>query len=257
MINNNFTDESESLKIALLSDIHGNRWALESVLNHMVQIGVQMWANLGDIFYGPLDPAGTYQIMKETNIVSICGNEDRILFEPGKQGSSPTFEYTVKSLGIDGLDWLTTLPPTMMLEKGLFLCHGTPQSDTDYLLEQVTAEGSRERSKNEVRNLLGDLEADVVACGHSHLPRFLRLDNGLVVLNPGSVGLPAYTDDLPYPHAMEAGTCHARYAVLTLAGDEWSGEFHQIEYDVKSAVSAALRNHRPDWAAWLEKGIAH
>jgi hypothetical protein len=71
-------------------------------------------------------------------------------------------------------------------------------------------------------------------------------------VNPGSVGLPAYDDELPVPHAMETGSPHARYAILD--GDRI--ELRAIEYDVGAAVAAAKKNGRDDWARWLATGVA-
>jgi len=244
------------LKIALLADIHGNRWALEAVLDHMAQNGVERWANLGDIFYGPLDPAGTFQILKDMNIPTVSGNQDRILLNPGELENNQTFQFSSTSLGTKGIDWLRALPDTMLFDDWLLLCHGTPVSDSEYLLEKVTASGCISRPEEEVRALVSDPKAAVVACGHSHQPRELQLKDGLIAINPGSVGLPAYEDDLPYPHKMEAGSCHARYAVLSRENGIYEVVFHKVKYDVDSAIQAALQNERPDWAGWLENGLA-
>jgi len=78
----------------------------------MAQNGVDNWANLGDIFYGPLGPAGTYHLLKDLNIPAVSGNEDTILLKPAELGFNPTFEYTAKSLGTDGIGWLKALPGT-------------------------------------------------------------------------------------------------------------------------------------------------
>jgi hypothetical protein len=69
------------------------------------------------------------------------------------------------------------------------------------------------------------------------------------IVNPGSVGLQAYTDDAPEPHAMECGSPHARYAVLSRAGDQWSIEAVSLPYAWNKAAGAARRNGRNDWVA--------
>ena len=73
-------------------------------------------------------------------------------------------------------------------------------------------------------------------------------------MNPGSVGLQAYTDDLPEPHVMEAGSPHARYAIVERRETGWRVEHLEIAYDAESAARAAERNHRPDWAWRLRTG---
>jgi hypothetical protein len=82
-------------------------------------------------------------------------------------------------------------------------------------------------------------------CGHTHLRRTLRLSAGTLVVNPGSVGWPAYEDDLPYPHVMEAGTPHARYAIVDDASGQWKVSFHAIDYEWDAAAQIADSRERP------------
>jgi predicted phosphodiesterase len=96
----------------------------------------------------------------------------------------------------------------------------------------------------------------VVLCAHSHVPRVVRLGSGQLAVNPGSVGLPAYDQDQPYPHVMEAGSPHARYAVLQNTSRGWRVEQLAIPYDHDAAADAASANGRPDWATWLQTGRA-
>ncbi len=69
------------IQLAVISDIHGNRWALEAVLEDIERRGVRETVNLGDSLYGPLDPAGTAQILLQLNQPTVRGNEDRIIVE--------------------------------------------------------------------------------------------------------------------------------------------------------------------------------
>ena len=73
-------------------------------------------------------------------------------------------------------------------------------------------------------------------------------------MNPGSVGLPAYDDDLPYPHKMEAGSPHARYAILQFTGDEWRVTFRHVPYDHEAMAELARRNGQPELASALATG---
>ena len=77
-----------------------------------------------------------------------------------------------------------------------------------------------------------------------------------MIINPGSVGLPSYSDDQPYPHVMETGTPQARYAVLTRNAAGWEVEQVSVAYDHEQAAAVAERNGRSDWAAWLKTGRA-
>jgi hypothetical protein len=85
----------------------------------------------------------------------------------------------------------------------------------------------------------------------------VRLADGRLVVNPGSVGLPAYTAETPHPHAMEAGTPHARWALLERPrSGAWRVELRATPYDVAAAATVAREHDRPDWAGWIETGRA-
>ncbi|MGH2896718.1 MAG: metallophosphoesterase family protein, partial [Solirubrobacteraceae bacterium] len=93
-------------------------------------------------------------------------------------------------------------------------------------------------------------------CGHTHLPRLLPLADGTIVVNPGSVGLPAYADDTPWPHLMESGSPHARYALLRRRVAGWEVELRAISYPWDQAAATALARGREDWAVALQTGLA-
>jgi hypothetical protein len=97
----------------------------------------------------------------------------------------------------------------------------------------------------------------VFLCGHDHVPCSVYLPETRLIVNPGSVGLPAYTDDLPYFHAMETGTPHARYSIISSSRDKWRVEDVSIPYQWELAAKMAMQNDRPDWAKWLKTGRAY
>ena len=76
------------------------------------------------------------------------------------------------------------------------------------------------------------------------------------VVNPGSVGLPAYCYDSPRSHAMEAGSPHARYAIVDLDDARCRVEQIAVPYDWETAARTAATNGRHDWATWLRTGRA-
>ena len=124
------------------------------------------------------------------------------------------------------------------------------------LLEEISENGAKQRAAADVAALLGDVSSRVVVCGHSHVPRTVRLPDGRLVVNPGSVGLPAYSDDTPHHHVMESGTPHAKYAVLSRDSAGWEAEHQSIVYDWEHAASVADDHARPDWAFSLRTGRA-
>jgi hypothetical protein len=86
----------------------------------------------------------------------------------------------------------------------------------------------------------------------------VKLASGLLIVNPGSVGLPAYDDAHAYPksryHRVENGSPDARYAVLERAPDGWVCQLISVPYDHESMAALADQRGRPDWAHALRTG---
>jgi predicted phosphodiesterase len=248
------------LTIAAIADIHGNSWALEAVLQDIERRGISHIVNLGDSLLGPLDPVGTAERLMQLNIPSIRGNDDRVIFDASADATevSESLRYTQGQLSETHIAWLRSLPASRILFDEIFLCHGTPTSDEVYLLEKVTPQNTALRSQAELENILSTVEQNIVLCAHSHLPRTIYLTNSegktTLIINPGSVGMPAYQADFPYPHAMESGSPHAKYAILTRLDGLWYIEHVLVPYAWEKAVQAAQTRGRDDWAWWLKSG---
>ena len=83
----------------------------------------------------------------------------------------------------------------------------------------------------------------------------MRLSDGRLIVNPGSVGCPGYRDSYPpYPHVVETGTPDARYAVLELVGEAWQVTFRHVPYDHDAMAELARRNGQPELACALATG---
>jgi hypothetical protein len=80
------------------------------------------------------------------------------------------------------------------------------------------------------------------------------LSGSRLVVNPGSVGAPAYDDDKPYPHKVETGHAMASYAVLEKLASGWTAHFRNIRYDNMAMSALAKANGRPEWAVALATG---
>ena len=242
------------MKIAAISDIHGNLDALDAVLADIAQRGADVIVNLGDIVSGHLQPRATAARLMGLGLPTIRGNHERQLFgDPARMGASDAFARA--QLLPEQLDWIAALPATLRLCKDVLLVHGTPTSDLVYFLDSVTPQGSRAATPQEVAERAGEADAALILCGHTHMPRQVRLADGRLVVNPGSVGLQAYDDDHGYPHLMENGTPHARYAIAQQGADgAWAGQFHEVAYDWDKAARLALANGRPDWVTPLRTG---
>ena len=244
-------------QIAVISDVHGNRWALEAVLLDVERRGVRNIVNLGDSLYGPLDPAGTAHILTALDVPTVRGNEDRIIVErSGEEVVSATLAYVRESLDAQHLLWLERLELSLSAHADFYLCHGSPERDDAYLLNEVLETGVSLRGSRALMAQLAWLTQPVLLCGHDHVPRTVRLPNGRLIVNPGSVGLPAYADDAPFPHVMETGTPHARYSIVSKSGSGWRVEDIAVPYNWEAAAAVAEENGRADWAEWLRTGRA-
>lgn len=244
------------MRIALVSDIHGNLPALEAVVADIRRRGADLIVNLGDSLSGPLLARETAQYLMAEGWPTLAGNHERQILEitserPG--GASDAHAHA--QLGAAELAWLRALPGTLRLSDEVFLCHGTPRSDLEYFLESVAAPGVRVAEAAEVAERLAGETAAVIACGHTHVPRALRSAAGQLLLNPGSVGLQAYDDDQPLFHRVEMGSTDARYALLERdAAGRWGCALHALPYDFRAMAALARRNGRPDWERALLSG---
>ena len=243
------------MRIAAISDIHGNLAALDAVLEDIGRRGADLTVNLGDILSGPLDPAATADRLIALALPTIRGNHERQLLTLPSETMGASDAYAAPRLSAGHRAWLASLPVDLRIAPDIYLCHGTPASDLDYYLEHVDAAGSRAATSAEIEARSGGETAALILCGHTHVPRVhVRAGGGLIV-NPGSVGLPAYDDDRPWPHVMEAGSPHARYAIATRGGDgRWAAELIAVDYDWQAAAATADARGRSDWAVALRTG---
>ena len=244
--------------LGILADIHGNWRALEAVLDDAKRRGIREFVDLGDVLYGPLEPRLTYDLLRTVNLIGgVSGNQDRLVRDATLElrAKNATLDFVVDDLGPEPVEWLRRLPATAVVMGEILLCHGSPASDTAYLLEDVSSGKPVVRACGDIlRDLGADAQWPVVLCGHTHVPRLVQVAGGPLVLNPGSVGLPAYDDDTPAPHFMEAFSPHASYAVLEKSAHGWTASFHRVAYDWHAAAGRARELGRPDWARGIEFG---
>lgn len=241
-------------RFAIIADIHGNIWALETVLEDIERRKVAQMINLGDSLFGPLAPVETADRLIASNMISISGNCDRVLHNPTSDEQEwLNYRYTIEQLQPQHFAWLKRLPNNFE-NAHFFCCHGTPTSDDQPLLEEITPHGVFLAASKTIETRLGRIQSSVVLGAHTHVPRVVSLPNGRLIVNPGSVGLPAYEHDTPHPHYMEAGSPHARYAILELHSNGWQVELIAVSYDWQAAANRAHQNGRDDYVHWLSHG---
>ncbi len=241
--------------IAVIADVHGNSDALRAVLGDIDAQGIGTILNLGDHFSGPLAAAETAAMLQSRAMISIRGNHDRWLIEQAPERMGPSDRAAFDELAPGDLDWLRNLPATRDLMGDVFMCHGTAASDTTYWLERVLEDGAVALNDHDgIEAAAVDLTQGLILCGHTHLARVVRLANGRIIVNPGSVGLPAYHDDLPVPHVVASGSPHASYAIVHRQNGQWDVTFRALPYDTARMTALANAAGRADWARAVSTG---
>jgi predicted phosphodiesterase len=240
---------------AIISDIHGNSLAFEAVLKDIKSRGIKQIINLGDHFFGALEPETVAGMLQEYEMLSISGNTDREILQATDGDFTKDGMDRVKAdLSQQSIDWLRTLPKTSTCDGLFFVCHGTPESDDEYLLEKVTANGVFVHNNEELIKHTARIKERIILCGHSHVNRVIYLSNDKIILNPGSVGLPAYLGNGEHRFAMESMTPHAKYAVVHADGNRIGIEQVLCAYDWHKASEAARKNGNEKWARFLLYG---
>ncbi len=244
------------MRFAAIADVHGNYLALEAVLADIRAQGIMDIVNLGDMASGALDARRTMDMLMALDALHVLGNHDRYLIdrEPEKMGSWDRPAHA--QLDAEHLDWLRAVPMTHVFRDAVFLCHATPDDDEVYWLEQVLPDGAVQMAPLEtIEAMAKGIGQSLILCAHSHTARAVRLSDGRLIVNPGSVGCPGYRDNHPpVPHVVEAGTPDARYAILERVGERWQVTFRHVPYDHDAMAELARRNGMPALASALATG---
>lgn len=234
------------MRLAVLSDIHGNLIALEAVLTDLTRRGFDAIVNLGDCATGPLWPRETLERLGALDLATVRGNHDRWLASPPDH-LTRSMAYTRDALTSAQCDALGRLPPSLRIEPDVLALHGTPRSDTEYLLEDTVDGRLALASGATVDRRLGATRASLILCGHSHQQHVAMVTANRLVLNPGSVGCPRWADDGD-PLTAEGASPHARYAIATGRSARWSIELYALAYDWSAVAARARHNDRADFA---------
>jgi putative phosphoesterase len=247
-------NDATQMRLAVLSDIHGNADALAAVLADVAWFAPDAIVNLGDCFSGPLDAGRTADMLEGAGIAAtVRGNCDRYLCDPATMERWDQVAYP--QLSARTRAWLSTLPVTAVIDD-VFLCHATPLDDeTAWLDEHTTAGPTMRRTLDWITGHATDIRQSIMLCGHTHTPRLVRLVDGRLIVNPGSVGCPGYmggAGDSRQP--ISTGTPFAAYAMIDRAGGTWSVTQHHIPYDTAPAISLARAAGFDDWVRVLETG---
>lgn len=218
------------MRVALVSNLHGNEVALRAVLDDARALDVDRIVCLGDVATLGPRPREVLTLLRELGCDCILGNHDQFLVEPALIHS-----YTELAIIVDAVDWcrrqLTdedlafvqrfVADRTIDLGDGatLFAYHGSPRSNMEDILSTTPADA--------LDAMLDGRRATVMAGGHTHL-QMVRQHRGTLVVNPGSVGLPfrEYASGRP-PTLMP----HAEYATVESRGGAVAVTLRRVAVD--------------------------
>ena len=243
------------MALAVISDIHGNVAALEAVLADIRRRGISDIVNLGDSLSGPFDALATADRLMALDLITVRGNHDRQLFDRSKDEMGNWEQWVINDLSPHHLDWLKSHPLTAK-SHGAFLCHATPDSDETNWLERRGQDNRLvARDLADVASFADGLTHRLFLCGHTHVPRVVRLDAGRMIVNPGSVGCPAYLDTRTEPHFVEqTGAPDARYAVVEERSGHWCADLIAVPYDSREMAVLARSKGADSWVQAVTSG---
>jgi putative phosphoesterase len=230
------------VKLAIISDVHGNLHALDAVLDDIAPLGVDATLSLGDFLSGPYDPVGVADRLMDLDLLSVRGNHDRYIAE-GRDDDWHIDAFVRSELAPRHLDWLRGLPATAVHADVVLLTHGTPRSDNVGWLDVMESGNAVLQSREHVEREAEGFPYEVLLCGHTHVPRTVKLGDGRLVVNPGSAGLP-----------FDSGSPDAHYAIIEKRRSGWAVSLNTVPYDWQAAAKLALDRDLPKWAEVVQSG---
>ncbi|MEH7440344.1 YfcE family phosphodiesterase [Neobacillus drentensis] len=225
------------MRIAFISDIHGNATALEAVLKNINQNKVDQVFVLGDICFRGPEPKRSLDLVQSIDPKVIKGNADEWVVRGIKEGEVPASaieimnkerDWTFSRLKEEDIEFLKGLPMDLKLEVGSFKLHAF-HATPDSLFEVVTP---NENDQNLEEKLMGT-EADIFIYAHIHKP-YIRYINGKCLINIGSVGLPF------------DGLNKSSYAILDVEGDYFQTSIVRVEYDIDKVINQYIESKYPN-----------
>ncbi|HEY5258786.1 MAG TPA: metallophosphoesterase family protein [Candidatus Baltobacteraceae bacterium] len=233
------------MRIAILSDIHGNLVGLDACLIDLEQQGgADTIVGAGDLCADGPKPKKVLQRLADIGAVCLRGNTDRYIAVRDDAAMPAVeraqLEWTRKDLGDKWVSWLGELPFSLRFggaENELLVVHANPSNDDEHLWPDADDET--------LERLIGDEAAPTIAFGHLHLP-YARTWRGKLLVDVASAGLP------------KDGDSRAGYAILTQRSGGWEVKHRRVAFDVKKVATqltdsaipasadliAALRRHR-------------
>ncbi|MFZ5826991.1 MAG: metallophosphoesterase family protein [Bacillota bacterium] len=235
------------MRLAILSDIHGNLVALNAVLDDLAGDRVDRFLCLGDVAMGGPQPRECLQRLRELDCTVVMGNTDHDLLHEPETGLPDWLAELVRwnqgLLTPEDRAYIGSFAPTVRLDLDegvdLLAYHASPRSRTEFLRSITSAE--------ELREMLGSERARVMAGGHTHQPMLRRFDQSLLI-NPGSVGL-----GWERRESLDRNIPWAEYALLSVRYGQPCVEFRRVPYDLDALRRATLAVEMVHAETWLSR----
>jgi putative phosphoesterase len=225
------------MKLAFISDIHGNAIALDAVLKDIKQKEIDQIFVLGDIAYRGPEPQRSVDLVRALNVDVIKGNADEWVVRGVREEEVPEAvhsamneerDWTVFNLNDESVEYLKNLPTELKLEFDsihIHAFHATPTSLFDVVQPDESNETLQEK--------LMQHQADIFIYGHIHKP-FVRFIDGKCVINTGSVGLPF------------DGLNKSAYALVEIGENDFQASIVRVDYDVNDAIKQFRESDYPN-----------
>ena len=237
------------MRVAILSDIHGNLTALESVLRDLEQQRVDGMVCLGDVASDGPQPREVLGCLMEASCPTVRGNMDAWLLEPhpfggdsenAKRGDEIR-SWCVDQLTSDEYDYLRSFQPTLEVSLDIDTCllcyHGSPRSCEEGIFSFTP--------DVELSQMLEELQPSVFAGGHTHTQMYRRWEDRIII-NPGSVGVPSGKG------VKGRGNAWAEYAILVPERSTFRAEMRRVSVDVEAAADRAQDSGMPHATWWIQ-----
>jgi predicted phosphodiesterase len=249
------------MRLALMSDQHGNDVAFRAVVEDIERIEVDQIVCLGDVAQGGGQPAETLDRLRSLGCPMVLGNADAFLLEVPSDSSEPIVEgqlevreWTLSQLDATHLDLIRSFQPTVSLDyegTSMLFFHGSPRSYDDVLIPEPPHDMLASCLQHISLQPYQGHGADLLAGGHTHKQWTRRIDDALFV-NPGSAG---FSYDLNQKDEIPVVRPVAEYALVIVGDLGLAVEFRQVPYSTKETHSAARANGRPHVDEWISQWV--
>lgn len=243
------------MRVALVTDIHGNLLALDAALAEIQRHGVDQIICLGDVAALGPQPLQVLERLRQLDCPCILGNHDEHMLKPEMIKNEPhpwlqeVSYWCREQLTPADFDYLRSYLPLLEVplddSKTMLCCHGSPRSNN---------EGIRANTLDEALDaMLVDQTADILVCGHTHTP-LLRLHYGRLIVNIGSTGYPIR---YPWPRGDNA-QLHpwVEYAIITSENSHIDISLRRCNYDRERGKQIALTSGMPGADFWISSWIS-